>query len=325
MATAQGGGKVENSQTSAKAVLRIKRKRSSDPADILLVSHAFKKKYTNEDHLASTNSAVQRIFRLAGTVSENTDKEILTKLASINSHKSKVKENPKSELTVDSICEKLKDTKKLSRQTSRYKIVSKQRDVEENEEKACDEVDGSALEMLRLYQLYDVVLDSTEHRDEEVYSDKEDIDPNAILCNSVKMIREKLKITEGAKSNLDILEGDYVYDVYCADDNFGVLSEILDIVHLNENELVNELSDDETNIYDDDDDSNDESNWRNDYPDEEEWSGSSEDDNARYRNHYYDYGYKDRTSSRDSSSDDYFDYYGMEKDEYDTEIFDEER
>jgi hypothetical protein len=26
---------------------------------------------------------------------------------------------------------------------------------------------------------------------------KEDVDPNAILCNSVQMIREKLKIDEG--------------------------------------------------------------------------------------------------------------------------------
>ena len=96
---------------------------------------------------------------------------------------------------------------------------------------------------------------------------KEDVDPNAILCNSVKMIREKLKIDEGLlkyllkkttfvlascvfkhqnvskkrvkvvlnivyhlflgpKNNLDILEKDYVYDVYCAEDDYGALSEV---------------------------------------------------------------------------------------------------
>lgn len=30
----------------------------------------------------------------------------------------------------------------------------------------------------------------------------------------------------GPKSNLDILEKDYVYDVYCADDSYGALSEV---------------------------------------------------------------------------------------------------
>ena len=30
----------------------------------------------------------------------------------------------------------------------------------------------------------------------------------------------------GPKNTLDILEKDYVYDVYCADDNYGALSEV---------------------------------------------------------------------------------------------------
>jgi hypothetical protein len=89
----------------------------------------------------------------------------------------------------------------------------------------------------------------------------------------------------------------------------------LDIVHLNECQLVTEASDEELGLYDDEDDSNgmswawictlyaygtdeisrehrtvgffvDENNWRNDYPDEDEWNGSS-DEEPRYRNDDY--------------------------------------
>lgn len=63
-------------------------------------------------------------------------------------------------------------------------------------------------------------------REKAKKKNKEDIDPNAILCNSVKMIREKLQIDDKPRSCLEILENDYVYDVYCADDNYGAVSEV---------------------------------------------------------------------------------------------------
>ena len=326
---------IQNSPGCGKAVLRIKRKRSADPADILLVSHAFKKAFTDEDRKRSfdENNAVQRVFRLAGTVLKKADdktlsQEILTKLSSSDRHKSKVKVNPRNELTVDSIHEKLRETKKLSRQTSRYKVVSEHRnDAEDDKNK--DEIDAGTQEMMKFYQLYDLVLDEAESRDvadekEGKKREKEDMDPNAILCNSVKMIREKLKIDEGPKNNLDILEKDYVYDVYCAEDNYGALSEVLDIVHLNESQLVTEASDEELGLYDDEDDSNDENNWRNDYPDEDEWNGSS-DEEPRYRNDDFDYGYDERKMfSKELSSDEDFDFYGGGENDYNYEIVDEE-
>ncbi|XP_028417812.1 probable RNA polymerase II nuclear localization protein SLC7A6OS [Dendronephthya gigantea] len=318
---------MPNSSAGSKAVLRIKRKRSADPADILLVSHAFKKAFTDEDHKRSSNAdnPGQRVFKLAGTVSKKNDEslsqEILTKLSRKDVHKSKVKINPKNELTVDSINEKLRETKKLSRQASRYKVISKHRDVEDE---VADEVDAVSQEMSRLYNLYDVVLDEDESRDVTKKENKEDIDPNAILCNSVKMIREKLRIDDKPKSNLEILENDFVYDVYCADDNYGALSEVLDIVHLNESQLVTTASDEEFNYYEDDDDSNDENNWRNDYPDEDEWNESS-DEETRYRNKEFDYGYDgDKMFSKELSSDEELDFYGKNNDEYNYEIVDDD-
>lgn len=326
MAEAEGASSVniQNSPGGNKAILRIKRKRSADPADILLVSHAFKKAFTDEDHKLSSDehNSVQRVFRLAGTVSKKNDEtisqEILTKLSSSDRHKSKVKVNTRNELTVDAINAKLRETKKLARQTSRYKVVSKHRNDVEDDDEDTDEVDAAMQEMMKLYQLYDVVLDEAQSRSvaDEKESEKEDIDPNAILCNSVKMIREKLKIDEGPKNNLDILENDYVYDVYCAEDNYGALSEVLDIVHLNESQLVTEASDEELDLYEDDDDSNDESNWRNDYPDEDEWNGSS-DEEPRYRNEHFDYGYDGtKMFSKELTSDEELDYYGRNEGEY---------
>ena len=53
----------------------------------------------------------------------------------------------------------------LARQTSRYKVVSKHRNEVEDEAAADkDEVDAGMEEMMKLYQLYDVVLDEAESR-----------------------------------------------------------------------------------------------------------------------------------------------------------------
>ncbi|CAB3984704.1 Hypothetical predicted protein [Paramuricea clavata] len=172
MAEAEGASSVniQNSPGGNKAILRIKRKRSADPADILLVSHAFKKAFTDEDHKLSSDEhkSVQRVFRLAGTVSKKNDEtisqEILTKLSSSDRHKSKVKVNTRNELTVDAINAKLRETKKLARQTSRYKVVSKHRNDVEDDDEDTDEVDAAMQEMMKLYQLYDVVLDEAQSR-----------------------------------------------------------------------------------------------------------------------------------------------------------------
>ena len=53
----------------------------------------------------------------------------------------------------------------LARQTSRYKVISKNRHepVDDAAEEK-DEVDAGTQEMMRLYQLYDVVLDEAESR-----------------------------------------------------------------------------------------------------------------------------------------------------------------
>jgi len=48
----------------------------------------------------------------------------------------------------------------------------------------------------------------------------------------------------------------------------------------------NEASDEAEEFYEDDEDSNDEANWRNDYPDEEEEDIDGEEDEDGYANQY---------------------------------------
>jgi hypothetical protein len=52
----------------------------------------------------------------------------------------------------------------LARQTSRYKVVSKHRNDVEDDDEDTDEVDAAMQEMMKLYQLYDVVLDEAQSR-----------------------------------------------------------------------------------------------------------------------------------------------------------------
>uniref|UniRef100_UPI00398EF5E4 probable RNA polymerase II nuclear localization protein SLC7A6OS isoform X2 n=1 Tax=Pristiophorus japonicus TaxID=55135 RepID=UPI00398EF5E4 len=97
-------------------------------------------------------------------------------------------------------------------------------------------------------------------------------DPEVILCNSIRMIREKLTVSDsgqGAEHRENMEE--YVYDIYYSDSYItgGGIQDILSVIpYYEENELVGEeMIADET--YEDEDDENEENNWRNDYPDED--------------------------------------------------------
>lgn len=119
------------------------------------------------------------------------------------------------------------------------------------------------------------------------YDDKKDTNNEKITCNGIELIKEK--VTSPVK---------YVYDLYYAKNN-----EIhLDLLYPN-NFTINSLDiqfdenifEEPEEFYEDDEDSNDEGNWRNDYPDEDE-DIDNEDDQDGYLCHnvnvdaYNDYG-----------------------------------
>ncbi|NXG35646.1 S7A6O protein, partial [Dromaius novaehollandiae] len=125
------------------------------------------------------------------------------------------------------------------------------------------------------FQLFDIV------QEEEVAEDssltaanpQKTGDPDVILCNAVEMIRERLNVSEdGKKVEHHEKEDEYVYDIYYMETSAaGWIQNILSVQpYKEEYELVD---DDHVpgEIYEDEDDENDENNWRNDYPDEDEF------------------------------------------------------
>ncbi|KAL3859995.1 hypothetical protein ACJMK2_010172 [Sinanodonta woodiana] len=109
-----------------------------------------------------------------------------------------------------------------------------------------------------------------------------------ITCNAVPMIREKVQPGGGSRG-----EEEYVYDLYFTnihDFDFRFLENNLIVEALQqEQELVNDDDHDFEEVYDDDDDSNDESNWRNDYPDEDPRFFENDDADIYYRDDMLDF------------------------------------
>jgi hypothetical protein len=90
-----------------------------------------------------------------------------------------------------------------------------------------------------------------------------------IVCNSTILFRESIE--------------DYVYDIYMSQShNVDDISMIdwTTLSSIDEPELVHDVFDSDENVYEEEDDSNDENNWRNDYPDEPSLDDSSEDDSS---------------------------------------------
>ncbi|KAG8437737.1 hypothetical protein GDO86_008445 [Hymenochirus boettgeri] len=129
------------------------------------------------------------------------------------------------------------------------------------------------------FQMFDMLQEELEKSETDV----EDTEPETILCNSVKMIRERLTLSEvGHRSEHQESMDDYVYDIYYSDaPQLGWIQDILSVQpYMQEQELVaDEPEPDE--IYEDEDDENEESNWRNDYPDEED-----SENEERYSGYY---------------------------------------
>nr|XP_020845135.1 probable RNA polymerase II nuclear localization protein SLC7A6OS [Phascolarctos cinereus] len=122
-------------------------------------------------------------------------------------------------------------------------------------------------------------------------------DPDVILCNSVKMIREQLAISKDGKGTEHReKEDDYVYDIYYMETSTpGWIESILSVQPYSQDwELVADDHQAEEIDDDDDDDENSENHWRNEYPDEEE--GSSDRESTRGSDEEYD-SFSDEESS----------------------------
>ncbi|XP_033753973.1 probable RNA polymerase II nuclear localization protein SLC7A6OS [Pecten maximus] len=87
---------------------------------------------------------------------------------------------------------------------------------------------------------------------------------SGITCNSVPLVREQVPQTQ---------DEDYVYDLYFTnnrDFSFKLLESALTIEAFGDDLVYEDMPhQEEEHVYEEEDDSNDEDNWRNDYPDED--------------------------------------------------------
>ncbi|XP_020370793.1 probable RNA polymerase II nuclear localization protein SLC7A6OS [Rhincodon typus] len=314
----------------AAAVLRVKRKRGAEPAEAFLLACKRLRAADEAGEPGSGQHVVRTLFKLAATVGTPDDpvprhvKEALSKDKALLALKPSETSVRRIQLCARASC-------KTTSEKNRYKVIASHRrtfstefsesqsdDVKcahqpetETSGDRCEENQDSwketsfrcnkdNVESAAEIQVFDVV-QHNEHlekdeRDSEhkLFKDPdlEQDDTEIVLCNSVKMIREKLAVSDSGpgtqhRENME----EYVYDIYYTD-SYITGDEIQGILSVmpcyEENELVvDELIADEA--YEDEDDENEENNWRNDYPDEDSsesyWNSEedSEEEDENYR------------------------------------------
>ncbi|XP_062997584.1 probable RNA polymerase II nuclear localization protein SLC7A6OS isoform X2 [Elgaria multicarinata webbii] len=277
------------------AVLRVKRKRGGPvPADALVLAC---KRFRTEQGAATASSSGQdevekNLFKLVATVaSEN---EPVQKYIQEALTKDKATQLLRPSLgSAQRVIEDLRSSKQAIRQESRYRLIASHRPNLSDGESSILDANGEELSESNPlvsgakkvtsqkgsdgtsgccgeFQLLDIV------QEEDVEKDtlQKAGDPDVILCNAVEMIRQRLTVSDSSKeaehSSKEVEE--YVYDIYCMETaSSGWIENILSVQPYTQDcELVDEEQISEE-IYEDEDDENNESNWRNDYPDEDEF------------------------------------------------------
>ncbi|XP_037371868.1 probable RNA polymerase II nuclear localization protein SLC7A6OS [Talpa occidentalis] len=257
------------------AVLRVKRKRSAEPAEALVLACKRLRASADESTAQKTppegleRAAENNVFQLVATVrSQEEPVQPLLREALRPSQSSQQR-----------IRRDLRASAREIRQEGRYRVVSSRRSLGiPSSGLASEGAPGSpdATEDAG-FQLFDLV---HEERDSEAASgiSHKTSDPDVILCNSVELIRERLTISEeGPKAGQPEEKEDYVYDIYYLEmATPGWIENILSVQpYSQEWELVNDDQQPE-DIYDDEDDENSENNWRNEYPEEEDSDGDED-------------------------------------------------
>ncbi|XP_068116852.1 probable RNA polymerase II nuclear localization protein SLC7A6OS [Hyperolius riggenbachi] len=284
----------------AAVLLRVKRKRGADPAEALIISC---KRLRTENEAQDAGAVTRELFRLAATVTSQD--EPIQKYVHEALSRDRAKQALQPSLgNLQRIQKDLRDCKEAERQESRYRLISSLRPqcdddtgtggsqpsspvtdpvtAPQHAEASVHENQSPEIKDGGSFQVFDMV-----HEEEESKTDKKE-DPETITCNSVKMIRERLAVSEeglGAEHREN--QEEFVYDIYYAESSPHTwIQDILSVQPYScEQELVAEDPVEEE-IYEDEDDENEESNWRNDYPDEEDEEDSDREE--RYTGYYED-------------------------------------
>ncbi|KAM4722438.1 putative RNA polymerase II nuclear localization protein SLC7A6OS [Rhinophrynus dorsalis] len=294
------------------AVLRVKRKRGADPAEALILSC---KRLRIEEETAEADTVTKQVFKLAVTV--RSQNEPLQKYVqeAISRDRASLILQPSSG-SAQRIQQDLRAWKETKRQDSRYRLISSLRPKYQGEDDiSLDTSQATSPDITHLpsvpveapeqerahaqngisgkFQLFDMVQEEPEEDAEDYKKDKE---PETILCNSVRMIRERLIVSEtGQGAEHRESTEDYVYDIYYSETSPHCwIQDILSVQpYTQEQELVADDIEPEE-IYEDEDDENEENNWRNEYPEEEEEEEEDSDKEERYLG-YYEAGEEEET------------------------------
>ncbi|NXM70532.1 S7A6O protein, partial [Serilophus lunatus] len=276
--------------------LRVQRKRGGpEPAEALLLACKRRRAEPVERNL----------FKLVATVSSKNEpvqryvKDAITR--------DRVAQSLRPSLgSTQRILQELRSSRQVKRKENRYRVVASHRpdcphtaaplhgeasddggtsdseakaDASQEESGAVD----TSLDCCGKFQLFDIV------QEEEMVGDsgvtaanpQQKTDPDAILCNAVEMIRERLNVSEDGKKPCD-KQDEYVYDIYYKETSApDWIENILSVQpYREEYEWVNDDPVPEE-VYEDEDDENDENNWRNDYPEEDEFLPEEDGDGEK--------------------------------------------
>ncbi|XP_010113821.1 PREDICTED: probable RNA polymerase II nuclear localization protein SLC7A6OS, partial [Chlamydotis macqueenii] len=246
------------------------------------------------------------LFKLVATVSSKNEpvqkyvQEVITRDKAVQSLRPSLGSTQR-------IIQELRSSKQVKRKENRYRVIASHRPnctetaapvingeasidgdrsgseaAEDASQKESGAVDKSS-DCCAKFQLFDI------EQEEEVMGDSsvtaanpQKTDPDVILCNAVEMIRERLNVSEDGKKEHHEKEDEYVYDIYYMETSApGWIQNILSVQPYREEY---ELVDDDPvpgEIYEDEDDENDENNWRNDYPDEDEFLPEEDSDGEK--------------------------------------------
>ncbi|NWT41225.1 S7A6O protein, partial [Chroicocephalus maculipennis] len=284
------------------AVLRVKRKRGgTEPAEALLL--ACKRLRTD----CGGDGPVERsLFKLLATVSSKNEpvqkyvQEVITREKAAQSLRPSLGSSQR-------IIQELRSSKQEKRKENRYRVIASHRpnctetvtpvrngeasiDGDRSDSEATEDAsqkESSAMDKSSdccgKFQLFDI------EQEEEVVGDasvtaanpQQKTDPDVILCNAVEMIREHLNVSEDSKKE-HREKDEYVYDIYYTETSApGWIENILSVQPYREEYELVDNDDVPREIYEDEDDENDENNWRNDYPDEDEFLPEEDGDGEK--------------------------------------------
>ncbi|EDV27249.1 uncharacterized protein TRIADDRAFT_54998 [Trichoplax adhaerens] len=297
MATNDGNSSCQSQSLPTSVLIRIKRKISDLSDESAAIDQPASKHSKNKNNPRGDKGASllfkeptlnqHKLFQFIGTVNSTEDKLVKTTVVDqLNNSQGKRSFSKHHKVDIATIKSKLKKEQLLHREKQRFKIVShriaKLKEIAIQEQSIEDIVSngGNIDQGCGNCEIVDV---------EELQSEVEGRDyamQSGITCNGVEMTIQQSE--ESSQSNAK-----YTYDLYWCrnsayrtNDEFTSLGNTIEFESFDEQLLTLDhwQQDKEYNEhYYDEDDSNDESNWRNDYPDEDDlnlWEESSDGGNS---------------------------------------------